>query len=316
MSRLPDLFAIKCFLAVAEELHFGRAANRLNMTQPTISQHIRKLEVNIGVALFRRSTRSVALTPSGEALLPQAREILAKLDEAILLSKLAAGGMPPGGEQLNIGVIEPAVHRLLPRLLRRFRNRFPGTRLSIRTYDSLALVHALERRDCHVGIMRQPTNGNLLRYRPLMSQHFVAVIPRGVPLASQPMLRLSDFKEHKVFTLNRFELSSFESLYDQIVAAGIHIDQSIEVSNTLSALAAASAGVGITFLPEWIESIADKDVVLRRVEDLAQEISIGIGWLFESPIPGIFPFIECAVAISDPENIKGGLDELSYLRSE
>lgn len=318
MSQSPELGGFKCFLAVAEELHFGRAAARLNMTQPTISQHVRRLEASLGVSLFKRSTRVVELTASGEALVSRAQEIFSKVEEAVLLSKLAAGGMSAGGEKLSVGAIDPAAHRLLPALLRRFRNRFPKTRLDVRIYDSTALVRALERDECHVGVMRPPSSGNLLKFRPLATQHFVAVIPRGSTLANRPMLKLADFRNHKVFTLNRFELSSFEAVFKQIVEAGIEVDGTVEVSNTAAALALASAGVGATFLPEWIESIADNNVVLRRVEDLNLEISIGIGWRNDSPIPGILPFVECAALISDLASAggsRGNLDEFAYLRS-
>lgn len=319
LNQFPELSGFKCFLAVAEELHFGRAAVRLNMTQPTISQNVRKLEVSLGVALFRRSTRSVELTASGEALVPRVRELFSKAEEAVLLAKLAAGGGNPGGEALSIGAIDPAAHRLLPVLLRRFRNRFPKTRLNVKIYDSSALLKALERDECHVGIMRPPTNSNLLKYRPLMSQQFVAVIPSGSVLAKRKTLNLRDFINERVFTLNRFELSSFEAVYDQICHAGIELDTTVEASNTAAALALASAGVGITFLPEWIESIANDSVVLRRVEDLTHQISIGAGWRSDSPIPGIFPFVECATFVTSPGKASSiasdSTNEFSHLRS-
>src|ERR1700679_792866 len=101
MNQSFDIWSIKCFVALAEELHFGRAAKRLGMTQPTLSQHIKRLESNLGVQAFLRSTRHVELTPSGEAFLPLARELLAKLEEAVVISKLAADGASPGGEQLR-----------------------------------------------------------------------------------------------------------------------------------------------------------------------------------------------------------------------
>lgn len=289
-----DLWSIRCFIAVAEELHFGRAAQRLSVTQPTLSQHIRKLETHLGVPVFIRSTRSVELTPSGEAFQPLAREILVKLEEAVLLAKLAAGGVSPGGEQLNIGAIEPASRRLLPLILRRFRNRFPQTRLDVRILDSAELLRALERGDTHVGLMRTPTNANLIRFLPLISDRFVAVIPKDLPLSNQPTLRLADFVGQNVFTLNRFELSSFRAVYDQVVEAGIVTNQNVSVSDTTAALALACAGVGITFLPQWIEGTVGDEVVTRRVEDLNHPISTGIAWRADNPAPGILPLVEYA----------------------
>jgi len=223
---------------------------------------------------------------------------LIKLDEAVLLSKLAAGGMSPGGEQLKIGAINPAVHRLLPLILRRFRKRFPETRLDVRIFDSSEILRALERGDYDIGIMRPPSNGNVIRFSPLVSDRFVAVIPKQSSLSSRSTLRLSDFVGHDVFTLDRFELSSFRSIHDQVVDAGITLDPGIKVSNTTAALALVAAGLGITFLPEWIEGIVGRDVVLRKVDDLCQEISIGIAWRADNPMPGILPFVEYAELVA------------------
>lgn len=298
-DRLPELGSIKCFIALAEELHFGRAAERLHMTQPTLSQKIRRLEADLGTPLFTRSTRRVELTPSGEEFLPLARETLVKLEQAVLLAKLASGGVGPGGERLHVGSIEPASHRLLPRILRRFRQRFPGTVLEVKVFDSSELLRALERGDYHVGLMRPPTNANQIQFRPLVSNRFVAVIPKHFQQASLRAPTLSDFVGAKVFTLNRFELTSFREVYDQVVAAGIRPDETIKVGDTNAALAASSAGMGVTFLPDWIEGIADREVVLRPVADLNHEIPLGVGWRADSPVPGILPFIEYAELVSN-----------------
>ena len=296
-SQLPELGSLKCFIALAEELHFGRAADRLNMTQPTLSQKIRKIEAHVGTPLFIRSTRSVELSPSGDAFLPIAREILQKLEQAVLLSKLAAGGLSPGGEQLNIGAIDPAARRLLPPILRRFRQRFPETRLEVKVLDSSELLHALERGDMHVGLMRPPTNANLIRFQSLITNRFVAVIPKQFAIASRKNLKLSDFAGEKVFTLNRFELNTFRDVYDQVIDAGITPDLTVKVSDTIAALALASAGLGITFLPDWVEGLIGDDVVIARVEDLSHEISLGVAWRVDNPVPGILPFVEYAELI-------------------
>ncbi|RUV86622.1 LysR family transcriptional regulator [Mesorhizobium sp. M5C.F.Ca.IN.020.14.1.1] len=298
MNPSLDIGSMKCFIRLAEELHFGRAANLLNMTQPTLSQQIKKLETSFGVPLFTRSTRRVELTPAGSTFLPLARETLIKLEEAVLLSKLAAGNLTGGGELLKIGAIDPAAHQLLPNILRRFRSRFPDTWLDVKIVDSLELLRALERGECHVGIMREPTNVNFLRYRPLSSDRFLAVIPRLSPLASRSGLRLSDFVGHEVFTLKRFEVTAFQSIHDKVVATGIKLAAKVNPANASAALALASAGLGITFLPEWIENIAGSEVVLRRVEDLNEELSMGIIWRADNPVPGVLPFVEYAELIS------------------
>ncbi len=298
MSPSIDLGSMRCFILLTQDLHFGRAAKRLNMTQPTLSQQIRKLEANLGVQLFARSTRSVELTPAGATFLPLAQEALIKLEEAVLLSKLAAGNLSAGGELLKISAIEPAAHTLLPRVLARFRKRFPDTRLEVSIVDSSELLRAMDRGESHVGFMRRPTNANLLQFRPLYSDRLLAVIPKSSPLANRAELRLTDFVGHRVFTLNRFEISCFRSVYDKAVAAGIELDTSLHASSTAAAITLATAGLGITFLPEWIEKVIGSEVVLRAVEDLTEELSIGISWRTDSPVPGVLPFVEYAELVS------------------
>ncbi|WP_233109035.1 MULTISPECIES: LysR family transcriptional regulator [Rhizobium/Agrobacterium group] len=295
-----DLWSVKGFVAVAEELHFGRAAVRLRLTQSTLSQRIRRLESEVGVPLFLRSTRNVELTEAGKTFLPLARDILIKLDEATLLSRIAAGGVSPGDEQLNIATIGPAAYRLLPLILRRFCAGRPKTGLDVKICDSTELVRLLEHGDYHVGLMRAPSNVNFLRFKPLISERFLAVIPKQSDLANATSLHLEDFVGHRCFTLKRFEISGFEEVHQMVLHAGVEIDNRISASTTSAALALASAGVGVTFLPSWVRNISDGNVVLRQVEDLTTELILGVVWRADSPAPGIAPFIEYAELVCRP----------------
>ena len=152
--------------------------------------------------------------------------------------------------------------------------------------------------------MRPPTNANLIRFQPLVANRFVAVIPKGFPVSNRKGLRLADFVDQKVFTLNRFELTTFREVYQQIIAAGIVPDPTVKVSDTAAAMTLATAGFGVTFLPDWVESIAGPAVIVRPVEDLTHEIQLGVAWLADNPVPGILPFVEhaqlvCMTGISE-----------------
>ncbi len=102
-------------------------------------------------------------------------------------------------------------------------------------------------------------------------------------------MRLSDFAGHGVFALKRFELSSFETVYEQLSGAELLIENDIAVSDTNTALALVTAGVGITFLPEWVSAMATNGVVTRVVDDMSVEISMAVGWNPDCPVPGILP---------------------------
>lgn len=294
MSNQVELASLRCFVVAGEELHFHRAATKLNMAQPTLSQQIRRLEDVIGIRLFIRSTRRVELSPAGIVLFNHAREILQKVDEAILNTKLEAGGLHPGGEELIIGAIGPAMTRLLPLVLNRFQGRFPSTRLIIKEVDSRDLLRGIERGDFHVGLLRPPSNSNLVRFRHLIAERFVAVIPRQSKLATKATLKLSDFEGESVFALKRFELSSFETVWEQLSKAGLLTESTVTVSDTTTALALVTAGIGITFLPEWVSNSAGYSFVTRIVDDLTVEIAMAVGWNPDCPVPGILPFVEYA----------------------
>lgn len=253
------------------------------------------MENSLGLQLFVRSTRRVELTPAAGVFLGHSRELIAKLDEAVLNTRIAAGGLGEGGDLLTIGAISPATSGLLPLILGRFRRRFPDTRLEVTEVDSTLLLRGIESGEFHVGLMRPPVSSNSLRFRLLFSERFVAVIPRLSPLAQKPHLRLADFVGHGVFALKRFELSSFETVWQQLVEAGLLAQGNVSVSDTTSALALVMAGVGITFLPEWVAGITDGGFTTRYVEDLVTEIPMAICWKAECPVPGILPFVEYAV---------------------
>ncbi|MFZ4213556.1 LysR family transcriptional regulator, partial [Pantoea endophytica] len=294
------------FVVAAEELHFHRAALRLNVSQPTLTQQIRRLESQIGAQLLIRSTRRVELTPAGLVFLEHSRKILQHLDEALLSTRLEAGNVCPGGDELIIGVISPASRQLLPLTLSRFRSRFPSTRLVIKEIDSTGLCRALEKGEIHVGLMRPPANANMLRFRHLYSERFVAVIPKRSALARKPSLKLSDMRGHEVFALKRFDLKSFEEVWNKLSSEGLIYGDNLTVSDTTAAIALVASGAGTTFLPEWVSAGADPNVVVRFVEDLTETIPMVAGWNPDCVAPGILPFVEYSVLASS------GLGEDNY----
>lgn len=286
-----ELRALRCFYVAAEELHFGRAAERLLISQPTLSQQIRQLERQIGVKLFERSTRRVELSVAGAALKQHVKELLAKTDEAVLIAQQAGGGRL---DHLSIAAISPATYRFLPLVLRRFCARFPDSSLTVKSKDSHDIVTGLEQDEFHLGLIRPLTNPGILRFTPLLRERFLAAIPARHPLAAKRQLAIRDFVGTSVIPLKRFEITGFETLYNTLLEAGISFREDMVVSNTMGALALISAGVGISFLPEWITDLVTHDIVIRHVEDLDIAIHLCIGWKADNPAPGIEPFIEMA----------------------
>src|SRR6201996_5473653 len=185
-----ELRRIQYFVAVAEEAHFGRAAERLQMAQPPLSQQIKALEAEMGVVLFHRTTRKVELTPAGERFLDRARRILADVDDAVTEAGQVAQGMLG---RIAIGFTGSATYDLLPALVRVLRADLPGIELDIHgemlTPDQVA---ALADGSLDLGLLRPPVRTAEVEVRVLRREPLIAVLPEHHPLAGRNRVRLSD----------------------------------------------------------------------------------------------------------------------------
>src|SRR3954467_5429266 len=171
-----SLARLSCFIAVAEELHFGRAAERLHMTQPPLSRQIQQLEAELGVQLIDRTTRSVTLTPAGVAFLPDARRILQLAGGASLAVKRV-----PAGDlgTVVVGFTAASAHAVLPRLLERTREQLPDVKLDLREMVTAVQIEGLMPGGSGPGIMRPPVKRPGIVSRPLLHEQLVAALPVG-----------------------------------------------------------------------------------------------------------------------------------------
>jgi DNA-binding transcriptional LysR family regulator len=179
--NVPDLRQLRYFMAVAERLHFGRAAEALHISQPPLSRAIRALEEALGVTLFARSRRRVALTPAGERLLEEARRLESQLERAVKEVRTAAGGT--GEERLRIGFVSLADYGVLPGLLKAYKTARPAVQLALREMLSPEQAVALAADELDFGLLLPPVAGSS-RFEHLVVQRerFVAALPSRHPL--------------------------------------------------------------------------------------------------------------------------------------
>jgi LysR family transcriptional regulator, benzoate and cis,cis-muconate-responsive activator of ben and cat genes len=187
-----DLRQLRYFVAVAEELHFSRAAARLNLAQSALSSQVRQLEREVGGPLLTRSTRRVQLTPAGEALLRDASEILAAADGALDRARALARGEAGA---LTIGSMGPAGGGLLAPLLARLGSRHPGLRVEVRALDFSDIVESVRDRHVDVAFLYLPLDEPELELIPLISEPRVVVLPRDHRLAHRRRLRPRDLRD-------------------------------------------------------------------------------------------------------------------------
>lgn len=200
-SLVVNLVAhLVCFVAVAEELHFGRAAVRLGMAQPPLSQRIQRLEKELGARLFDRSSRKVELTEAGRLLLGEARDILARVERVHTIADRARHGA-----SLRAGVPSDLGGGVLAALIAAFRERRPDTPLNLRPLGTEAQVRALADGSLDVGVLRHPTDTDGLVLGPMLAQPVGVLVPAGSPWAAAAEVHLSDLAGSELVVFPRDE---------------------------------------------------------------------------------------------------------------
>ena len=274
-----ELRHLRYFVAVAEELHFGRAAERLHTAQPPLSRQIRDLERELDTPLFERGARGVVLTAAGRAFLPEARLTLAQAERAQRTAERAARGEIG---RLRVGFVETVSDSgVLPEVLGFFRLHLPDIGLSLFEMDSLQQAEAFRDGRIDLGILHgAPTDvERWLRAERVYAEPLVAAVPESHPLAARPGASLGDFAGEPFLLFPRHV---GPSMYDDIVArcraAGFspRVVQEVAGWHTLAGL--VSAGVGVSFVPRSLGKLRRPGVAYRPVRDLGVEMEISAAW--------------------------------------
>ncbi|HUF27334.1 MAG TPA: LysR family transcriptional regulator [Gemmatimonadaceae bacterium] len=274
-----ELRHLRYFVAVAEELHFGRAATRLRIAQPPLSRQIRDLEREIGTSLFERVARGVELTAAGHAFLPEARLTLAQAERATRTAQRAAQGETG---RLRVGFVEAATYSgILPDVLGFFRLHLPNIGLSLFEMDSLQQADALRDGRIDVGLLHAPPGDadRWLHVEPVYVDPMVAAVSHTHRLANRARPSLGDLaSEPFVF----FPRSAAPVLYDEIIArcrsAGFspRVVQEAVGWQTIAGLVAA--GVGVAFVPRSLARHKQPMVSYRPVGKLSVNLEMSAVW--------------------------------------
>ena len=239
---------LRYFVAVAEELHFRHAAERVQIAQPALSQQIRKLEDQLGVKLFSRTKRSVALTPSGEFFLQAARSIIRQTDAAV-------AGVRAGREgvigHLDIGLINAVDFRgQVFSVLREFRARCPGVAVTLKVMTSVEQIRALHRGEIQVGFVRLPIRDRSVVLETMLKEELLVALPPGHRLAKRNAIRLAELANDPFVMLPRqagFGLS--DQCWRLCKQAGFSPTISQDASELQTMTGLVAAGFGVSLVP-------------------------------------------------------------------
>jgi DNA-binding transcriptional LysR family regulator len=276
--NLPELWQLRYFVAVAERLHFGRAAEALHISQPPLSRAIRALEARLGVALFERNRRRVELTPEGSRFVEEARRVLGQLERAVLdLHSMASGEKG----RLRIGFVSLADYGVLPDLLKRFKSARPGVALALREMLSPEQAAALAAGELDFGLLLPPVAGEAaLEHVVVQRERFVAALPSGHRLVrSEGRLAVRELAGEPFVMVPR---DIAPGLYDIVrglaARAGISLNVAQEAIQMQTVVSLVSSGLGVALVPASIANLGRRGVVYREVSDRHPRLDLWLAW--------------------------------------
>jgi DNA-binding transcriptional LysR family regulator len=281
-----ELRHLRYFRAVAEELHFGRAAERLHIAQPPLSQQIRQLERELEVSLLTRSTRRVELTAAGEAYLKRAVAVLDAVDDAGQQARRIAMGVEG---QLTIGCVGSATYSVLPRLVRALRDELPHVEISIRgEMLAPAQLDALRAGDIDIALLRPPVDDAAIRVEVLRRDRLIAALPAEHPLAQRDLLRVGDLRGEDFIAHAGQGRSVMGGLLAAICAdAGFAPRVRHEVSETSTLVTLVAAGLGVAVVPAPTADLDIAGVTYRQLEPASLGVDLVAAHLVDAPSPAI-----------------------------
>jgi DNA-binding transcriptional LysR family regulator len=276
--NLPETWQLRYFIAVAERLHFGRAAAALHISQPPLSRAIRSLEENLGVSLFARTRRRVELTPAGARLLDEARRTLTQLERVVLeLRGMAAGEQG----RLRIGFVSLADFGVLPGLLKAYKAARPGVTLALREMLSPEQAAALMAGELDFGLLLPPLpEAAALEHLVVQRERFVAALPAQHRLARQRGRLAMSALAGESFVMVPREIAP--GLYDIVAGlaarAGISLNVAQEAIQMQTVVSLVSSGLGAAIVPASLANLGRRGVVYRPLADRHPALELWLAW--------------------------------------
>lgn len=271
-----DLRRLRYFVAVAEELHFGRAARRLNVSQPPLSVQIRTLEREIGAPLLLRTQRRVELTEAGRVLLEEARRLLGQAEAAVILARRAGEGTVG---RLAVGFVSTVDYSILPPLVRRFRQKHPGITLKLLELTGDRQQALLQSGELDLGLSILPSPAPSLARRPVFREPLIAAVPAGHPLAGRRRIALRALAAEPFI---QFPRGLAPGLYDLAIAAcqraGFTPHLAQEAIQMQTILGLVAAGLGVAVVPQCMSKLQRPDVRYLALDARGFEVETVALW--------------------------------------
>lgn len=285
---------LRYFVVLADELHFGRAAERLHITQPPLSMNIRQLEQSMGARLFDRNSKAVALTAAGRAFLPAAQALLANADEAAQLARAVDQGV---AGRLRIGFVGSMLYRGLPTLLKAFEHRHPRLRVELAEVNSQDQIAELSRGQLDCGFVHQIRVPAGLAQQVVSDEPFVCCLPAAHHQAGAASIALAEL-EHE--SLVMFSRAASPDYYEQIMAvcsrAGLFPDVRHQARHWASVVALVAQGLGVALVPAAMAKSGTPGVRYVGIRGATQKSQVYCVWQRAHANPALQAFLTAVQA--------------------
>ena len=285
-----DIRALHCFLAVADTLHFGKAAERLHMTQPPLSRQIAGLEKALGVTLLERDSRHVRLTAAGTRFAQDARDVLVGLEQACRSAQQVAAGEL--GE-LRVGFMMHAAHSSVPPLARRFIAAHPQVQLRLREALPLALLQGVREGELDAGIGFAPADLHGLALQPLFEEPLCVALPAAHALARRRQLQVAQLADEALITAPADVVPTLREAIDACFAReGLRPQIRLEVQLQQSIVSLVGEGLGVALVPASLRRLGVPGVVFVALKD-APRVQQVVFWRVGNANPALPHLIAC-----------------------
>ncbi|MCC5658152.1 LysR family transcriptional regulator [Nostoc sp. XA010] len=285
-----ELRHLRYFVTLAEELHFGRAAERLHIAQPPLSEQIRQLEGELGFELFYRTKRKVQLTEAGQVFLDEVQQIMRQLQQAIQVGRQTSCGEIG---QLVVGFVSSVAYNILPIILRTFRSCVPGVSIELHELTTDQQLEWLREGRMDVGLLRPPVEENRFSCETIFQESLMVALPEAHLLASQFNVCLTSLANEPFILFPRILAPG---LYDLIISlcqqAGFSPKVAQEAIQMQTIVSLVAAEMGVAIVPASLQNLQRIGVIYKTLEEPTSKVAIAMIWRNNETSPTVLRLVE------------------------
>ncbi|MBB3447326.1 DNA-binding transcriptional LysR family regulator [Rhizobium sp. BK379] len=295
---MMELRQLSYFVAVAEELHFGRAAAKVNITQSGLSDAILALEKELGVQLLLRTTRRVELTRAGASFYERSVRMISELELSREIVRSIAGKTT---RKIAIGTVYPATIGVLPSFLARIGRKYPDIRMHIESGTTDDIIRHIEAGRINLGFIRPVENIGSLRFFSIAHERYLLAVAKESALSLKSEIDLEDLRGEKIISFSRQNRSYSEQYFtEKFEEHDLTDNVTYTCDDTFSLVSLVSAGLGIGFVPEWTQDLPNRGFELKKVRGVDFKIGLGVAWNREDPTAARDDIIDIARSLARP----------------